>query len=322
MKVLFVCSGNDPKFEISPFIKSQGDSLLKSGIDVEYFQIRGKGLRGYYNNIKPLRKKINNNKYNIVHSHYSLSGWISLLTFTKVPKIISFMGCDVYGDYDENGKLKFKSIINIISAKLLQFFKKKIIVKSENLKSKVNIKNKVEVIPNGVNTKIFYPINKEISREKLGLRNQENYILFLGNKRDKRKNFNLLDQASSFISQDFKILNPYPILHKKVPLYINACDVLVLTSYKEGSPNVIKEAMACNCPIVSTDVGDVRWVIGNTNGCYLTSFDPSDVAEKLKLALQFGKRTNGREKIKHLDSKIIAKKIINIYEGILTKEKF
>ncbi len=77
--------------------------------------------------------------------------------------------------------------------------------------------------------------------------------------------------------------------------------------------------MACKCPIVSTDVGDVKDVIGNTEGCYLTKFDPQDVAEKIKIALEFGERTNGRERIIEagLDSKTIAKRIVGVYRKVL-----
>ena len=103
-------------------------------------------------------------------------------------------------------------------------------------------------------------------------------------------------------------------------MYLNAADALVLTSLWEGSPNVIKEAMACNLPIVSTDVGDVKEVIGDTEGCYITSYEPSDVAGKIKLALDFGKRTNGREKIKHLEINTIAKRIIDVYNEVLQKK--
>ena len=105
----------------------------------------------------------------------------------------------------------------------------------------------------------------------------------------------------------------------QVVYYYNAADVTLLTSLHEGSPNVIKEAMACNCPIVSTDVGDVKDVIADTDGCYITTYDPKDVVEKIKMALEFGKRTKGRERIVQagLDSKTIANKIINIYHQVL-----
>ena len=103
----------------------------------------------------------------------------------------------------------------------------------------------------------------------------------------------------------------------EVNFLLNACDLLLMTSIREGSPQVIKEAMACNCPIVSTEVGDVKDIIGNTKGCFITSHDPIDVAKKIQLALDFGKRTNAREKIKHLDINIIADKINNIYKEVV-----
>ena len=94
----------------------------------------------------------------------------------------------------------------------------------------------------------------------------------------------------------------------------------------EGSPNVVKEAMACNCPLVSTNVGDVEWVIGNTEGCYISSFEPAVMAEKIKLALQFAEkqgRTKGLTRIMELglDSETVAKRIINVYENLLSGKK-
>ena len=83
------------------------------------------------------------------------------------------------------------------------------------------------------------------------------------------------------------------------------------------SPQIIKEAMACNCPIVATDVGDVRHLISDIEGCYLTSFDAEDVAEKIEKALEFGKRTNGRDRIKHIDNRIIAEKVFQVYKKVL-----
>ena len=98
---------------------------------------------------------------------------------------------------------------------------------------------------------------------------------------------------------------------------MNACDTLLLTSLYEGSPCIIKEAMACNCPIVATDVGDVREIIGRTVGCYVTFFDSEDITAKLRMALSFGKRTLGREAVRHFDVRRIAQKIAQIYEECL-----
>jgi glycosyltransferase involved in cell wall biosynthesis len=113
----------------------------------------------------------------------------------------------------------------------------------------------------------------------------------------------------------------FGIENKILPYYFNAADVLLLTSLWEGSPNVVKEAMACNLPIVSTDVGDVRELMGGTAGCYITNFHASDVAKKLRLALEFGKRTDGRKKVRHLDTIQIAEKISKIYHQVLTNNR-
>jgi len=130
------------------------------------------------------------------------------------------------------------------------------------------------------------------------------------------KNSKLAIESVMNIS-DTELLELKGYNRNQVSLLMNACDVILITSFSEGSPQVIKEAMACNLPIVSTDVGDVKEVIGNTEGCYITSFDPKDVAEKIKMALDFGKRTNGRENIKHLEINIIAKRIIKLYNKVL-----
>jgi glycosyltransferase involved in cell wall biosynthesis len=113
------------------------------------------------------------------------------------------------------------------------------------------------------------------------------------------------------------VVAPYPVDHDRVVDYLNAADVFVLASRLEGSPNVVKEAMACNCPIVATDVGDVREVIKDTQGCFVTSFDPPETAEELKQALDFGKRTTGRQAVEHLNETVIAEKIVTLYQSLV-----
>jgi teichuronic acid biosynthesis glycosyltransferase TuaC len=103
---------------------------------------------------------------------------------------------------------------------------------------------------------------------------------------------------------------------------MNGCDAALLTSFSEGSSQFIKEAMACNCPVVSTDVGNVKWLIGETEGCYITTFETTDVAAKLRTALQFSEdqgRNHGRDRILTLglDPGTIAGKIIDVYKSLL-----
>jgi teichuronic acid biosynthesis glycosyltransferase TuaC len=313
MKVLFVCSGNSKNFEVVPFIKAQGESLKELGIDIDYFPIIGRGLGGYLKAGLKLREYLKDKQYDLIHAHFSLSGWAALIGSRKTPVILSLMGDDAQGDYIGVNKIRFGSRLFMLSSFLIQPFVKAIISKSHNLERFVYLKSKSYIIPNGVDTEIFKPLTgAPVARDK-------KQVLFLGSKERIGKNYPLAEQAVSLLNlSDVELINPYPIPHSEITKYLNIANVLVVPSFMEGSPNVVKEAMACNCPIVATDVGDISWVIGETEGCYTSSFNPDDFADKLRKALQFSKtqgRTNGAQRIKELglDSPSVAKRLIDIY---------
>ena len=111
----------------------------------------------------------------------------------------------------------------------------------------------------------------------------------------------------------------YDKTHDEVVDYMCAADALVMTSLSEGSPNAIKEAMACNCPIVVTDVGDVRWVTEGIEGTYVAdAYEPGEIASLLGKALRFGKRTAGRERIIRLGltTGTVARRIMAVYDSV------
>ena len=123
MKVLFVSSGNS-HYGVVPFIKSQGESLKKEGVALDYFTIKGEGIKGYVRNIQPLRKHIKENKYDIIHAHYGLIGLTCLLTFIKVPVVLSVMGSDAYGSFNNNGKRLKSSYFTMILTQITLLFVK------------------------------------------------------------------------------------------------------------------------------------------------------------------------------------------------------
>ena len=315
MRILFVCSGNSKIFIISPFIKSQAESLTKLGHTIDYYPVKGKGLWGYLSNITKLSKFIKQGDYDIVHSHYSFCGIVSALA-TEKPVVCSLMGSDV----KKSGLWRF-----IIKYFIMHKWKKTI-VKSKDMKLTLGI-DKVEVIPNGVDLDIFRPMNKNDCRKELGWDIGKKIILFAADPKRPEKNFSLAKKATETLNiQDVELKVVYPVPHKDIPIYLNATDLLLSTSLWEGSPNIVKEAMACNCPIVSTNVGDVKWLLDGVEGCFITTNDPKDVADKIKKALNFRGKTKGREKLISLglDSEHIAKKIIQVYEEVIyntSKEK-
>jgi len=304
MKVLFVSSGNS-QTGIGVLVKNQGESLKNNGVQIEYFTIIGKGLKGYLRNIPELRKFLKSNRFDIIHAHYSLSGIVALLAGAR-PLVVSLMGSDIEANL----------FLKLIFKMFRKFLEKNLIVKSESIKKKIKSID-AQVIPNGVDLIKFSLMDQKTAREKVGFSQDLKYIIFVADPARYEKNYKLTQKAYKLLNDNnVKLQVLYNAAHRLIPFYMNAADVVLLTSLWEGSPNVIKEAMACNCPIVSTDVGDVRAVLGNTEGCFITTFKPEDVAEKLKKTLAFGKRTDGREHIRYLDSNVIAKKIIKFYEKI------
>ena len=194
------------------------------------------------------------------------------------------------------------------------------------MRNDIKLRNAI-VIPNGVNFHRFFPIAKDQAQKRLYFNPQKKHILFASNPDRPEKNDALADKAIRLVNNyDVEVHFLKNIINSEVKLHYCASDIVLLTSTREGSPNVIKEAMACNRPIVCTNVGDVRWVLGDTPGCYVASFESGNVAVKLKMALKFSiekRMTNGRGRLMELglDSESIASKIINIYHEILEQHK-
>ncbi len=321
LKVLFVCSGNHPGFGIAPFVKSQADALEKEGVQVDFFRITRKGLTGYLSHISPLQQVIREGNHDIIHAHYTFCGWIARLACSSCRLVVSYMGSDTYGSVNARGNRRIKSLPVVLQGMLLNYFADAIIVKSENLRRMVLRKRVATVMPNGVDFEVFYPFERNRAIQKLHLDAGKRYALFLGNPADPRKNYSLASEASKIARQtiDFQLLAPYPVKPEEVPLYLNAADLLLVTSFLEGSPNVVKEAMACNCPVVATPSGDIAGMIAQTEQCQLAAFSPSDVAEKIVQVLKTGKRSDGRARIPHLDNRVVARNLLQLYHQLLHK---
>lgn len=310
MKVLFVSSGNS-EFGISPLVKGQGDRLAYFDHNIEYYKIVGKGLVGYCRNIFPLRSKTKTRFYDIIHAHYSLSAFVASIAGCR-PLVVSLMGSDV-----NSGKL----YIFIIKLFRFLFRWKAIVVKSEEMYKALKI-NSVTIIPNGVDLSEFKVINSNDCRIRLNWNIYKKHILFGANPNRKEKNYELFNQAISCLqTNDVNVHVLENVPHEEIPYYLNAAHVVVLTSLWEGSPNIIKEAMACNRPIVTTKVGDVEWLLEGVEGCFISDFNSIEISKNIVSALEFVNHnliTRGREKLIKLglDADDIARRLIAIYQNV------
>ncbi len=312
MKVLFVTSGNRAN-KPGIVVYNQAQSLKYEGIDISFFQVKGKGILGYLKNVLPLTRYLRTHPdIELIHSHYSFSAFvttIALIISKPVPHVVSLMGSDT----------KKKGLLAGFIKLFNNHFWNNTIVKNSTMLLELG-KGKAELIPNGVDIKEIIALEDARNKtNKINSGRLKNTILFVADPFRSEKNFELARRSVSLINipVNLKVINN--VDHINVLKEMLASDILLLTSLWEGSPNVIKEAMACNCPVVATNVGDICWLFGDEPGHYLTTFDPDDVAEKITQALEFAKkdgRTNGRNRIFYLglESRKVAKRIIEVYK--------
>ncbi len=306
MNILIVCSSNSGR--IMPFITEQGDELVRQGIGVDYFPVKGKGLIGYMKNLNDLNKKIKSGKYQLIHAHYGLSGALSVLQ-CKLPVIITF----------HNGEtLSFKG--NLISsiASLISAYN---IYVAQHIYDLTFFKNKKKycVIPCGITLNDITLTPKENAIREMKLPVNKTNILFGGSFSNLRKNYPLAKEAIEFLEKkdNINLIELKGFSREQVTMLLCGCDLLLLPTKSEGSPQIIKEAMACNCPIVATNVADIAEITANTQGCFITGFEPSEVARAIDNAINFNKRTDGRSKMSKYENSVIVGEIIEIYKKVV-----
>jgi teichuronic acid biosynthesis glycosyltransferase TuaC len=311
MNTLFVCSGN--KGSVSPFIMDQKEALESKGVSVDIFTVRGKGISGYLKSLKALKARLRRESYDFIHAHYGLSGLLAGLQL-KVPVILTLHGSDVNQPF-----IRFFS-------RIASFLARKVIVVSEKMRALLKSRNtEVKVIPCGVDMELFRPMNKQEARKrlestgKLKFEKGKSYVLFSSSFDMEVKNPALAMEAAQSLGDGYELIELKGYSREEVALLLNTVDVALLTSKTEGSPQFIKEAMACDCPIVTTDVGDVRQIINNTKGCFICEPAVADVSEKVKKATHF-RQTKGREKIPADYSKeAVSEHIIDEYVNLVEK---
>jgi len=305
------------------FVKEQVESIKNEGVDVDVFAFNGNGSPwSYLRAGLTLRHILREKRYDLVHAHYGLSGAAALLQTTR-PVVVTFHGSDLLGEVGLHKKYTFAGKIKTMISQGTAVCAAERIVVANLLKSKLGSFSSV-TIPMGVNLSLFKPMEKFEARNQLGYSQTKRFVLFVANPKNQVKCFDIARDAVSLLQEDginVELISLYNISHDQVPLYMNACDVLVLTSLHEASPCVIKEAMACNLPIVSVNVGDVAERINGIQGCYICGRTPVDVATKLRLALESKSNPDSRQKISELSLQNIARQVINVYEKVLVTGK-
>jgi glycosyltransferase involved in cell wall biosynthesis len=304
VKVLIVCSQNH-EWGVATFIVEQADALMKQGVEIDYFYIRKKGIIGYLSNYLPFRQKLKKNTYDLVHAHYGLSGLLASLQ-RKIPVIVTYHGSDINNAYH-----RFFSTIAIHLSKFNIFVHSSI---RRNVCSAQSA-----IIPCGIDLDQFYPVSRDQAYEQLNLAPNKHRILFAGAFDRVVKNVGLARQALALTVQQPELIELKNYSREEVRSLMSACDLLLVTSFSETGPLVVKEALACGSPVVSVDVGDVQQLLQKIESSFVVPREPEAIAEKIDLILegsldlsQFERSIDTR-----FDNNLIAEKIIAIYQELL-----
>ena len=181
-------------------------------------------------------------------------------------------------------------------------------------------KKKYTLLPCGIDIYDLQLTDKQEARRKMHLQEDKKYVLFSGAFDNKVKNAPLAKETIALLKDaNVELLELKGYSHEEVTLLMCAADAFLMTSISEGSPQVVKEALACGCPIVSVDVGDVKERIGGVEGCYVAETrEPKELSELLLKELSSGNRVEGRDVIVKdgLDNKQVAQRLIEIYQKL------
>lgn len=268
------------------FVAEQVASLRNRGLELDVLFLDGSRSKlEYLRGVGRVRQALTAARYDLIHAHYVFSGMVALAGRKQhVPILLTHHGIETQQGW---------------TAPLCRWTSRRVertIVTSQRVQAALG-RPDVEIVPCGVDTDLFQPVPQRDARAALGLPADQRLVLFAGMRRPEKR-FDLVAAAVSQVQRDnpdVRLLVAEAEPHERMPLFMNAADVLILASEAEGSPMVIKEAMACNLPIVSVDVGDVVEVIGDTAGCFVVQRNVEALAAGLRAALAFGRRTAGRE---------------------------
>lgn len=309
MKILFVTNmyptTENPGW--GSFIMREAESLKRVGQTVDVLHFQGtKSTLKYIKACFTVFMQTLHCRYDIVHAHYGLSGFPALFRW-RTPLVITLHGSDALVG-------RMEPFVSRLVCKMADA----VIVVSRQIASRIP----GEVIPIGVDWEKFRLRDRTEARVKLGLPVKRRLILFPYNPQRKIKRFDLAKAAVETLKlsgYDIELLVVSNVAGEEMPWYYSAADAMILCSDSEGSPCAVKEALACNIPVVSTDVGDVCEIMAGVSGTVICEQKAHALAQGLEEILSKGENhgCDGRSAMQRYDLRLTVNSVMDVYKHVL-----
>jgi len=297
------------------FFTQQIETLEEKGVDCTVLVVPGaeqidgdmgskRGIKEYLQFVPKVRRELRRGDYDLIHANYGLTAPYAVTQF-RLPVVLTLWGSDVVG---------FDGLVT----KACAWRADAVTVRSEEMRELLG-REDAHIVPSGVDLERFRPIDRTEARERVGWDVEGTHVLFPYSPEYERKNYPLAEcvvkNAQGELGTEISLQTISGVPHEEVPYFISAADAVLLTSKHEGSPNTVKEAMACNVPVVSTDVGDVR---ERLKGVELSRVGTTEIelSDHLVEVVRSGSRSNGREIVRDVSWDQIGERIIDIYTEI------
>ncbi len=311
------------------FVEQQVKGLTDAGIAVEVLLIDrvGLGPATYAKTVGVVRSRVVQVRPDLVHVMY---GGVMAFLVTRAtrfcPTVVAFCGTDLLGAARGPFAFRLRRAAGVFASHEAARRADGIVVKSQNLRQalpKGIDPSRVRIIPNGIDLGRFRPLDRLECRRKLGWSPDVFHVLFPTSDSGLRVKRMPLAEAAVALLNRMGIrsqMHGLPgVPHDEVPIWLNAADVLLLTSSHEGSPNIVKEALGCNRPVVSVDVGDVGERIRGIEGCFLAEPTSSDLADKLARVHDGLRIVNGRAKMQDMSLEKVTMRLLELYDAMLAR---
>ena len=242
--------------------------------------------------------------YDLVHANYGLTAPAAVAQ-PSLPVVVSLWGTDLMGPYGP------------VSAACARFADA-VVVMSHEMAERLSCDS--YVIPHGVDLERFAPAPADEARGELGWDPDVRHVLFPyppeRGVKDYPRAERVVEAARERLDEPVELHAVTGVPHARMPVYMNAADSLLVTSRREGSPNAVKEAMACDLPVVTTDVGDVRARLADVSPSAVETTDEG-LADALADVLAARERSNGREAAREVSVQRSNERLRAVYRTVV-----